>query len=264
MTYLTAGHITTFFEKWAPESNKLDYDNIGLLTGSKTKIIHSVLTCLDVTNDVVEEAISLNCDMIIAHHPVIFDKLSRINPDNFLGNLLYKIISQDIAVLAVHTNLDAAINGVSFVMAQQIGLKNTRFLVEGDSDLEPHGFGVIGEYEDSLSKSNFLEAIKSKLKCESIRYSGSKETITKVAVCGGSGSSLASKAIEMQADAYITADIKYHDFFLDKPDFMLLDVGHYESESPVIDVMRDTLKKEFTELTVESTSVNTNPIQTYK
>ncbi|MEX0779832.1 MAG: Nif3-like dinuclear metal center hexameric protein [Balneolales bacterium] len=263
MTTLTAGHISTFFDKWAPESTQLDFDNIGLLLGSKTKPVRTILTCLDLTEEVVDEAISLNCDLIVAHHPVIFRKLSRLNPDTVLGKTLYKLISADISVLAAHTNLDAAREGVSFEMANQIGLIHNEFLTHEDTS-PPSGFGVIGEYQDKMAANEFLENVKIKLNCNVIRYSGKRKFIRKVAVCGGSGSFLASQAMTMGADAFITADLKYHDFFITKePGLMLLDVGHYESESPIIDKMRNTLRDEYPELTVESTSVNTNPIQTY-
>ncbi|MEX0773055.1 MAG: Nif3-like dinuclear metal center hexameric protein [Balneolales bacterium] len=264
MTTYTAGHISAFFDNWAPESTKLDYDNIGLLTGSKNKPVKKVLTCLDVTEDVVDEALDLKCDLIVAHHPVIFKKLSRINPDNDIGKVLYKLISNDIAVLAVHTNLDAARGGVSFVMASQLSLKKNTFLTREENGPIPHGLGVIGEFDTKLGESDFLEHVKIKLNCDVIRYSGSRGSIGKVAVCGGSGFSLAQSAMTLGADAYITSDIKYHDFFTGKTDFMLLDVGHYESESPIINIMRDVLRTKFPELIVESTSVNTNPIQTYK
>lgn len=260
----TAGHISAFFEKWAPESTKLDYDNIGLLTGSKNKTVEKILTCLDITEEVVDEALAQKCDLIVAHHPVIFKKLSRINPDNSLGNILYKLISNDIAVLAVHTNLDAARGGVSFVMASRLGLLNNEFLSQEESGTSPSGFGVIGDFEEDLTMPDFLKTVKQNLKCQVIRYSGNRDKVGRVAVCGGSGSSLASEAIAQGAHAYITADIKYHDFFTDKANFLLLDVGHYESESPVIDTIRDAIRAEFPEMTVESTSVNTNPIQTYK
>ncbi|MEX2639818.1 MAG: Nif3-like dinuclear metal center hexameric protein [Balneolales bacterium] len=264
MMTTTAGHISTFFEKWAPERTKLDYDNVGLLIGSKHKTVSKILTCLDITEAIVEEAVSGNFDLIVAHHPVIFKKVSRINPDSIQGKIIYKLISGDIAVLAVHTNLDAAENGVSFVLANQIGLKNTAFLTRQQDDETPTGFGVIGEFENSLPQAEFLETVKNQLNCEAIRYTGSRSSVQKIAVCGGSGSSLASKAMDSGADAYITADVKYHDFFTEKADFLLLDVGHYESESPIINIMRDALKSEFTELNVESTRINTNPIQTYK
>lgn len=264
MRKLTAGHISAFFEKWAPEGTKLDYDNIGLLTGSKNKTVESILTCLDITEEVVEEALTLKCDIIVAHHPIIFRKLSRISPDNELGKILYKLISNDIAVLAVHTNLDVARDGVSFVMANQLGLKNNDFLTREQSDATSYGLGVIGEFNDEQGELEFLENVKIKLNSDVIRYSGTRKSISKVAVCGGSGSSLTSRAIAQGADAYVTADIKYHDFFTGKPDFMLIDVGHYESESPIINIMRDALQSEFPELRVESTRVNTNPIQIYK
>ncbi len=121
-------HISTFLNQWAPPSTKLDYDNVGLLVGDPHQEVSKALTCLDVTLDVVDEAIASNCDLIVAHHPLIFKSIDRINPTNEQGKIIFKLIKNDIGLIAAHTNLDAALDGVSFVLAKELGLENLKFL----------------------------------------------------------------------------------------------------------------------------------------
>ncbi|MFN2374622.1 MAG: Nif3-like dinuclear metal center hexameric protein [Cyclonatronaceae bacterium] len=331
----TANHISDFFQDWAPLKTKLDYDNVGLLIGQPHKPVKRLLVCLDVTDGVVQEAIDTGSDLIVAHHPVIFKKLSTVTTDDSTGRIVYHLIRNDIAVLAAHTNLDAALGGVSFAMAEKIGLGNCRFLdssfktlqhvrfscpagltskitelltgtepkvipsqndhvlVEFTADsyrlptlfasLEQHipgfrdsmvvipvdqpsqssGFGVTGELDEPLSQDAFLELLVRRLGSSSIRYSGSAGTIKKVAVCGGAGVSLAEKAQASGADAFVTADVKYHDFFSGKQGFLLADVGHYESEVHVLETMVQKMKMCFPKLEILMTRVNTNPVLSY-
>ena len=260
---LTVKHISDFFEHWAPFSTQAEYDNSGLLLGSHSQTVSGILTCLDVTTDVVDEALKQNCNLIVAHHPLIFRKLSRINPDTPQGSLLYKLISNNIAVLAVHTNLDAAQNGVSFVLADRIGIQNAEFLTEHDTD-GTTGFGVYGSLDQSYPVNDFLNRVCKALHTNAIRFSNdldAKATIRTVAVCGGSGVSLAKAARSAGADAYVTADIKYHEYF--DCGMLLVDAGHYETEMPIIQHMRDKLAHAFENTPIRSTTVITNPMQVH-
>lgn len=335
-------HISTFLHQWAPPSTKLDYDNVGLLVGDPTQEISRILTCLDVTLDVVAEAIQKKCDLIVAHHPLIFKSIDRINPTNEQGKIIFKLIKNDIALIAAHTNLDAALDGVSFVLGQQLGLENLKFLDNGyhisrkivlttshsDSDsvlkllnyysaeeahyykvegrkegqytyeaiMDEHnvsdlkkelkkngllhrgsfqvmevaspsnnvGMGVLGFYRDKgLTQKQFLDLVSGALNVEAIRFSGSVDRIKKVAVCGGAGVSLAAKAISEGAQAFVTSDIKYHDYFTDTDNFLLVDVGHYESEVPVVAALQQELTEAFEQVEVLETDVVTNPMQVY-
>ena len=112
--------ITTFLNQWAPPRVKMDYDNVGLLVGDPQASVSSILTCLDVTEEVVSEAISNGTELIVAHHPLIFSKIGSINPTNEQGRIIYKLIKNDIGLLVAHTNLDAALDGVSFVLANML------------------------------------------------------------------------------------------------------------------------------------------------
>ena len=335
-------HIATFLNQWAPPSTKMDFDNVGLLVGDPESTVKKVITCLDVTDEVVTEAITNNCELIVAHHPLIFNKVDRINPTNEQGRIIYKLIKNDIGLLVAHTNLDAALDGVSFVLANMLGLDNLRFLSKdysitkkirlvtdyGDVEavlkllnyysaeeahyfsvenrehdlrcfeaiIDKHhlpelksglkkegllksgglqvtdlasasknfGMGVIGEYpEEGIGQNEFLHLVSRALDVSAIRFSGSVENIKSVAVCGGAGVFLKEKAIAAGADAFVTADIKYHDYFTEQENFLLVDVGHYESEFPIAEAMKNELSEAFDDLSITVTSVVTNPMQTY-
>lgn len=334
--------ISTFLNQWAPPQVKMDYDNVGLLVGDPNASVSLALTCLDVTEAVVAEAIEKGCELIVAHHPLIFGKIGSINPTDEQGRIIYKLIKNDIGLLVAHTNLDAALDGVSFVLANMLGLDDLRFLDKNydisrkirlitnhdDSDavlkllnyhsaeeahyfevdsreaglkcfeaiIDQHnvsvlkkalesegmlkegsfqvvdlastsqnfGMGVVGEYPDEgIGKNEFLHLVSKALNVRAIRFSGDVERIQKVAVCGGAGVFLKDKAIAAGADAFVTADIKYHDYFTEKDDFLLLDVGHYESEFPVAEALKNELASAFEELEVSVTRTVTNPMQIY-
>jgi dinuclear metal center YbgI/SA1388 family protein len=120
--------ITDFMHQWAPPEIKLSYDNVGLLVGDSSSAVNRVLVCLDVTEEIVDEALEKKCELIVSHHPLIFQKISSINPTDEQGRIIYKMIRNNIALLCTHTNLDAALDGVSFVLANNLGLDNLQFL----------------------------------------------------------------------------------------------------------------------------------------
>lgn len=260
----TNRHILEFLEEWAPQSTKLEYDNVGLLVGNEDQEVSSILACLDVTPEVVDEAIALEADLIVAHHPLIFRKLSRITSSDATGSLIFRLIRNDINVIAAHTNLDAAPGGVSFVLASRLGLIDVHFLKTEDAPVHPRGretgFGMIGMLPEPMELPDFLEMVSDRLENAGLRYAGSPAQIRKVAVCGGAGSFLADEALRQGADAYVTADLKYHEFFTASDTFLLVDAGHYETEVPVVKALCDRLRDRFPELEVHHTSVNTNPV----
>lgn len=255
----TSQHILEFLEKWAPQSTKLDFDNVGLLVGDSDQHIEKVIVSIDVTREVVEEAITNEAELIIAHHPLIFRKLSNVTTSDATGLLIYKLIKNDIGLIAAHTNLDAATGGVSYVMAERLNLRDLQFLKPVDTE-ESAGFGVIGTLSSPMKPVQFLQMIKENLNSCGIRYTGSPDSIKHVAVCGGAGAFLIEEAVQQGADAYVTADLKYHDFFTESPSFLLVDAGHYESEVPVIKALSSRLRDRFPEMEVLETGKNTNPV----
>lgn len=335
-------HITKFIHQWAPPGIKMDYDNVGLLVGDPATQVSKVLVCLDVTEKIVDEAILKKCELIVSHHPLIFNKISSINPTHEQGRIIYKMIQNDISLLTAHTNLDAALDGVSFVLANNLGLDDLQFLdkaypisrkislttdyedteavlkllnyysaeeahfyevdgrKEGQKNFEAiidqhnvlqlkaalekegllkkgsfqvvemstptnnFGMGVLGIYPDEgIATEEFLHLVCRALDVPAIRYSGSSDRIKKVAVCGGAGVSLKTAAIKAGADAFVTADIKYHDYFTEKKNFLLVDAGHYESEFPVVEAIRKELSEAFENIEVHATEYVTNPMSVY-
>lgn len=258
----TVHHIVQILHEWAPPKTKMDYDNVGLLIGSSEQPAETIMVCLDVTKDIVEEAIVKNIDLIVAHHPLIFKKLANIQPDKGHGNIIYQLIKHDIAVVAAHTNLDAAPNGVSYQLAESIGLRDINFL-DPYEDHPNTGMGTIGHFETAYQQDQFLSHLAKHLNAPCIRYAGNVGSVKKVAVCGGAGVFLKQKAQQAGADAFVTADVKYHDYFLEKDDFLLADVGHFESEYPIVEAIKQVILEENTDLTVLIADTNTNPMRVF-
>lgn len=360
--------IIQYLETIAPLALQESYDNSGLLVGNKDTEVTKVLISLDCIEDVVQEAIDKGCNLIISHHPIIFSGLKRLNGSNYIERTVIKAIQNNIALYAIHTNLDNVLyNGVNQKIAQKLGLENTKILSpKGDilcklvtfcptanaqqvrdaifsagaghignynecsfnsegigtfkgndgatpfvgnvgeqhqeeevrietvfpvylqgavvnALLQTHpyeevaydiyalknkhaqiGAGIIGTLSQAIDADDFLALLKNELKAEGIRYTPINKKIHKVAVCGGSGSFLLRDAIAQNADALVTADFKYHQFFDAEDKLMIADVGHYESEQYTIELLAEILNKKFSTFAVLFSQVNTNPIKYYK
>jgi len=254
----TVNHILEALLSWAPNHLKADYDNIGLLVGDPNQTVNGIITCLDVTQDVIEEADAAQAKLIVAHHPLIFRKLASVRTDDPTGNLVTELVRRGISLIAMHTNLDSAIDGVSYVLAEKLGLEDVSFL---ESGREGGGYGVMGSLPSAVTRDHFLAIVAQKLNVPILRYSGHSDAISKVAVCGGAGSFLIETAINAGAHAFVTADLKYHDFFTHQGAFVLCDAGHYETEMPVSNRVRHFLKKAFPLLDVSVTQHITNPVE---
>ena len=354
--------VTNYLESIAPLHLQENYDNSGLIIGDKSQKVNGALVCLDVNEKVIDEAISTDCNLVIAHHPLIFSGLKKINPSNYVGRLIIKAIKNNICIYAIHTNLDNVIYGVNGRISDLIGLKNKSILLKKNSLFklsvfipEKHyknvsesifnagagelgnytncsfssnglgtfmankhanpyvgkegviehqkeikfevvlpsflrnkvinamikshpyeevaydlislenssnfGSGVVGELEKPINAEEFLKQIKKIFKVKSLRHTRLlNKPISRVAVCGGSGSFLLENAIKSSADIFITSDFKYHQFFDADDKIIVADIGHYESEQFTIDLIADLLMKNFTNFAIRLTSVNTNPI----
>ena len=356
--------ITQFLESNFPLSLQESYDNSGLLIGDREMEITSVLICLDSIEKIVDEAIQKKCNLIIAHHPIIFKGLKKITNTNYIERVVSKCIKNDIALYAIHTNLDNHFQGVNREIVNRIGLKNVKILqptngnlsklivfvpkdslhqvdeavfnagagkignyaechfrtegigtFKGNESSNPtigqqnireevrefrveylvsnyklknvlnalfsthpyeevayeiypiqnsnlfEGAGMIGELETEQDEIAFLSQLKSTFNCGIIRHTqllGRK--IKKVAVCGGSGSFLLSKAIQQKADIFITGDFKYHEFFDAEKQIIIADIGHFESEQFTSNLLAERLKENFTNFAIHLTEHNTNPI----
>ncbi len=255
--------ITNYIEELAPLSNAEDFDNVGLLIGSYNDKVSGVLVTLDTLEQTVDEAIANNCNLIVSFHPIIFSGLKKINGNSYVERVVLKAIKNDIAIYATHTALDNVENGVSGKICDILGLTNKTILIpkQNSNQDQKIGMGMIGELPTAMSELDFLQFVKKTMKTDCIRHSELLgKSIKKVAVLGGSGSFAISNAINSNADVYISADFKYHEFFKAENQLLLADIGHYESEQFTKNLLVEHLTKKFTNFAIILSEKSTNPI----
>lgn len=254
-------------EEFAPLALQDGYDNAGLQIGlAEDAEATGVLLSLDVTEEVVNEAVLRGCNLIVSHHPLMFHPVSSFSGKTHVERAILKAIKNDIAVYAAHTNLDVAYGGVNFKIAEKLGLQKVELLSERESytvggKTFMAGEGVIATLPAAVSKKEFMEQVKEVFRLKSLRVNeASPKSIKRVALCGGSGASLIPLAIEKGADVFITGEIGYHHFFGFEKDILLLEVGHYESEQYTVELMRDIITRFAPSLHVCKAETNINPI----
>ena len=255
---MKARDIINVIEEFAPLSIQEKWDNSGLCIGSPDADVTSVLIGLDCTPELVDEAVECGADMIVTHHPLIFSGLKKISPEDQVGAAVIKAISNGISIYAAHTSADKVIAGVSGAMAAKLGLENVRIL---DEDGEGPGLGVVGDLPEPLTAAEAVSLVKDRFALKAMRTSRPVEgRISRVAMCGGSGGSLIGAAMASGAQLYISGDISYHNFFT-KDGFMIMDIGHYESEIEIVDILFSLLRKKFPTFAVRITqNLYSNPI----
>jgi len=360
--------VINYLETIAPLAHQESYDNCGLLTGDKNDETTGVIITLDCTEDVVKEAISKKCNLIISHHPIIFSGLKKIIGANYVERTIIKAIKNNIAIYAIHTNLDNSIKGVNYQFAKQFGLKNISilnaksntlnklvsfvpkenasnilevlyqagagkignyaecsFAIDGIGSFTPNeeanpsigkkgklekvnetrievlvpnhltnqvikalkvshsyeevayyitalendnqsiGAGLIGSLDKELTIEQFLQHLKDAMNLSLIKFTKEYKGIIKtVAICGGSGSFLLGAAKKAKADAYVSADFKYHEYFDAENQLLICDIGHYESEVGTKDLLYDILSKKFSSFALNLSEIDTNPINYFK
>jgi dinuclear metal center YbgI/SA1388 family protein len=352
-------------EAFAPPAFQEAYDNAGLITGNEQWECTGILISLDATEEIVHEAIDQRCNLIVAHHPIIFRGIKKLTGKNYVERTIISSIKNGIAIYAIHTNLDNVIKGVNGKIAELLNLQNTSILqpreqllkklvtfaplkdaenirsvlfeagagqlgkysecsfnIEGtgtfkaEEGADPHvgeigkrheekeikievifpgylqqkivsamieshpyeevaydilslsnyisdvGSGLVGELAEEADENQLLQRIRNSFNLKVIKHTrllGKK--VKKIAVCGGAGSFLIGAAIASSADVYITSDIKYHEFFDADNKILLIDIGHYESESFTMDLLSTNLKEKFRNFAVLKTKMNTNPVR---
>ena len=272
-------------EHYAPLPLQEGYDNAGLQVGLTEAVeMSGALLCLDVTEAVVDEAVRKGCNLIVSHHPLIFRKLSRISDENYVQRTVRKAIKNDVTIVSMHTNMDAAAGGVNFKIAEKLGLKNVQFFGgEKEVDGVKGGSGVIGEISDGdilkaaqagkLSdevKEHFAEGIaaddlvlliRERFGVECVQCNQLlRHPIRKVALCGGSGSFLLGDAIAAGADAFITGEMSYHEYFGHEQEIQICVIGHYQSEQFTSEIFRSIILSHFPDAKCCISEINTNPI----
>lgn len=359
--------VVTYLESIAPPSYQENYDNAGLLTGDAGWSCTGIICSLDATEQVIQEAIDKKCNLVVAHHPIIFAGLKKINGKNYVERAVIHAIKNDIAIFAIHTNLDNVLEGVNGRMADKLGLLNRKILApklptlrklftfvpvehvetvrqaifdagaghignysecsfvgegtgsfkagantdpfvgepgkrhyEKELKLEvifpahiqhavvnalntahPYeevafdiidlanshpatGSGLIGQLPAAVDEGALLELIKREFRLQIIKHTAPLgKKVQTIALCGGAGSFLVSKALSQKADVYITADMKYHEYFDADGKMLICDIGHYESEQFTSDLLAEILHKKFPTFAVLKSDTQTNPVHYY-
>lgn len=260
---MTAREVAAIIESWAPLSIQEAWDNAGFCVGRPQTQVTGVLLCLDVTPAVIEEALLLGANLIISHHPLIFQGVKQLCEQNEVMRMVAKAIKNDLVVYSAHTNADKVATGVSGLMAERLGLKETEVLrVDMQNATENQtGLGIVGTLCEPQEVRSFLQRVKEVFNLSCLRVGPlSKEVIRKVAVCGGSGSSLISKAMEVSADIFLSGDISYHHFFSTEGEMVIADMGHFESEIEIIRKFAQLLLEKNLTFAISITKNQTNPI----
>ena len=265
-------------EIFAPLPLQDGFDNAGMQVGLTDVKATGALLCLDVTEDVVEEAINQGINLIISHHPLMFKGYKSITGKDYTERCIMNAIKNEITIYSMHTNLDNAPNGVNYKIAEKIGLKNVKVLdpkeymqQESSNNTEENskpsewlmaGSGAIGELEEPMTETEFLKHVKRTFEAGCVKHTKlTGRLISKVAICGGAGAFLMEKAVKEHADAFVTGEIKYHDYFYYEDKILATEIGHYESEQYTKDIIQDFLNRKFPSLRTEQTKINTNPIK---
>jgi dinuclear metal center YbgI/SA1388 family protein len=260
----TVREIVAALEEFAPAALQMAYDNTGLQVGRPEQEVRSVLLAVDVTPAVLQEALERGADMIVAHHPLIFNALKSITGRNATEQIVALAIKRDVAIYAGHTSVDAVCGGVSWRLGAKLGLQAMQTLEPvapplGDSAC--CGFGVVGDLSVPVSEQDFLQRIKEVCGTPVLRHTALRGVpVRRAAVCGGSGSSLIPLAVRAGAEVYVSADFKYHDFAAASGSLLAVDAGHFETEQFTKELFYEVLTKKFPNFAVCFSQVNTNPI----
>ncbi len=256
--------ISSFFDSIAPFYMKFDFDNIGHLVGCSEAEVSKVLVALDITDAVVDEAVEIGAQLIVSHHPLIFEPLKRVTDDDLKGRKVLKMIQNGISAICLHTNMDSAEGGVNDALMTALGAK-------GCGILDPHGFhddgsayGVsrVGELPDAMELDEFLKMIRANLSANGLRYVSGGKKVRKIACCGGAGAGDMLKALAAGCDTYVTSDLKY-DHFLNARELglNLIDADHYCTENVIVPVLYEKLTQRWPDMEVIISSVHDQPIQ---
>lgn len=220
------------------------------------------MLCLDVTEKVVDEAVALGCNLIVSHHPLLFHALKKITGKDDVQRAVVKAIKHDITVVSMHTNMDNALGGVNYRIAGKMGLQNIRFFGPEKQIGDVQGAsGVIGELKEPMATQDFLNMVKQRFGVDCIQANQLlQRPIRKVAICGGAGAFLLNDAIAEGADAFVTGEMHYHDYFGHEQEIQIAVIGHYQSEQYTSEIFKEIIERECPGVKCFLTKIQTNPI----
>ena len=257
--------ILNFIETQAPRAMKMDWDNVGLLCGSRSTPVTKVLVALDPFEHVCKEAADWGAQVIVTHHPIIFRPLPNITDETTIGRGIRTLIKHDISAINAHTNLDQAPGGVNDVLAQKLALVNVQVINPcGTTQAgQPWGLLRMGEVPEQPLDA-FLNRVKTLLRCEGLRYVDGGKPVRNVAVGGGACADGFREVLDAGCDTFVTSDIKYNQFW-DAHDLglNLIDAGHFHTENPVVAVLAEKIAAAFPEVEVKISETHRDCMKYY-
>lgn len=250
----TVAQILNFIETIAPPTMAMDWDNVGLLCGSKTRSVSKILLALDPFEEVCREAADIGADLIVTHHPLIFHGQKAITDETEVGRCIRFLCQHNICAINAHTNLDCAPGGVNDVLASVLGLKEIQVIDPTGTDEQGRPWGLLrqGTVVDEQPLEAFLPKVKEALHCDGLRYVDGGSLVRRVAVGGGGCSGYLADARKAGCDTFVTADVQYNGFWDAKSFGMnLIDAGHFHTENPAIFMLAEKLQANFPEIEVK-------------
>ena len=248
-------------EQFAPLPLQESWDNAGLQLGLTEVDVSGALLCLDVNEQIVDEALSKGCNLIVSHHPLLFRGLKQITDADYVQRCVIKALKNDIVIVSMHTNMDNAQGGVNWKIAERLGLQDCQFFAQKQVDGMEAGSGVIGMLPEAMEARSFVELVKTQFHCECAQCNELlHRPVRKVALCGGAGDFLLSDAVRLGADAFITGEMHYHQYFGYEQCIQICVIGHYQSEQFTSEVFCDIINKECPGVRTVIAETNTNPI----
>ena len=254
--------VVSALERFAPLPLQEDFDNAGLQIGLTEAEVSGALLCLDVTEAVVDEAIEKGCNLIVSHHPLIFHKLRRVTGEDYVQRAVMKAIQKGVAIVSMHTNMDSAQGGVNHKIAEKMGLGQLAFFgTEKVVDGVRGGAGVVGILPAPMAADDFVLMLKHTFGVECVQANELlRRPISKVALCGGAGSFLLPEAIRQGADAFVTGEMHYHDYFGHEQEIQIAVIGHFQSEQYTSEIFQSIIEERCPGVRCCLTEVCTNPI----
>ncbi len=244
---INVGEIYRYIDSFAPFRTALSFDNAGLLVGSANAPVQRTLLALDITAEVVEEAKKRGCQLIISHHPVIFQPVRRLTSES----TPYRLAQAGITAICAHTNLDLSPQGVNTALARALALTELQTLRWHTPDCggEPLAYALYGILKESYTPREFAMYVKHALACEGVRWLSGKKPVKSVALCSGAGGDMVFEAAEQGIDAFVTGEIKHHELLAaGDAGLTVVDAGHFKTEYVVLSPLAKMLQRQFEEV----------------
>lgn len=253
--------VLSALERFAPLPLQEDWDNAGLQVGLTEAEVSGALLCLDVTEAVIDEAVDRGFNLVVSHHPLLFHGLKQISDADSVQRTVRKAIENGVAVVSMHTNFDNAPGGVNFKMAEKMGLTQLRFFAPRSAAGVDGGSGVVGRFEHPMSSADFVSAIKRQFSVECAFCNELlRRPVQTVALCGGAGDFLLGEAIKASADAFVTGEMHYHQYFGHEQEIQICVIGHYQSEQYTPEIFETIISEACPTLPLAVARTVTNPI----